>query len=267
MIEESLVYYSNIEILDLDLHPIDLCVLPDNKILITNSYDNNIVIYDEYFDFVKKVDKIDGKSFYPYGITTNNENRIYISDQSTHSIIMTDLELNKLKIFGNFGDSETELNIPLGICYSNCYLYICDHDNKRIQVLSHDLEFCKSLPLEYSPLTIEVIENTACVKTSNLGIEFYDLKNNFTLKVRYNRDCNSRVSIIGENFYEVASFKNSLCVYNQDGSLIKEIEITSTQPYIKSSIWDAKIAYFNNYIIISCYHTRKLLKFKLKDKI
>ena len=68
----------------------------------------------------------------------NQRNEINVSDQSNNCIILFDLNLNQLKQFGSEGEENNQLNAPLGLCCHGDYLYVCDCDNNRIQILTLD---------------------------------------------------------------------------------------------------------------------------------
>lgn len=49
-------------------------------------------------------------AFDPCQITTDNKERIYITDYDGHCVIMTDFQLNKIKSFGCKGDGNLQFN-------------------------------------------------------------------------------------------------------------------------------------------------------------
>ena len=71
----------------------------------------------------------------------NHRNEIYVSVHQKHCIFSFDMNLKKLKQFGSNGMGNNQLNYPLGLCCHGDYFYICDRDNKRIQILTFDLEY------------------------------------------------------------------------------------------------------------------------------
>ena len=60
----------------------------------------------------------------------------YVSVEIKHCIILFDLNLNQLKQFGSNGVGNNQLKYPRGLCCHGDYVYICDWDNKRIQINS-----------------------------------------------------------------------------------------------------------------------------------
>ena len=73
----------------------------------------------------------------------NHRNEIYVS--SGHCIILFNSNLNQLKQFGSQGTGNNRLNNPHGLCCHGDYLYICDYGNMRIQILTLDFDYVKTI--------------------------------------------------------------------------------------------------------------------------
>ena len=86
-----------------------------------------------------------------------------------------DNELNLIKTFGSAGDGMDQLIGPRTICCQNDYLFVSDRFNKRIQILTLDLEFHDTIQLDFLPLSIAVSSTTIGIDGS-IGIFFYDLQ-------------------------------------------------------------------------------------------
>ena len=86
---------------------------------------------------------------------------------------MVDLDFNFIKSIG-------QLNTPSGVCFKNQRLYVADNLNKRVQILSEDLELIKSLPLEYHPWKLKVSNEMLCITSDSSeypATYFYNLSN------------------------------------------------------------------------------------------
>ena len=68
--------------------------------------------------------------------TTNHKDKIYVSNSEENRVIVTDLELNMIKIIGTHGKSNDQFDHPRGVSYYKSYIYICDYGNIRIQILN-----------------------------------------------------------------------------------------------------------------------------------
>jgi hypothetical protein len=125
-------------VLEGDQLPTEICSLPNGLLCLT--YIDSVKIYDQYINLIKTVEKINNKDIAPNGIASNKRNELYISDLNKHCIYMMDFNLNLIKSFGKKGACENEFDNPSDICCKDDYLYVCDHLNERIQILSLDFE-------------------------------------------------------------------------------------------------------------------------------
>lgn len=217
-------------------------------------------------NLIKTIDEIDDDSIKPTGITTNGSSRIYLTDQSSHSVIMTDIEFNKIKSYGSFGEDDTQFNRPFGVFHARNNVFVCDTDNKRLQILTADLDFIKSIKVEYHPWKIRIADKIACVSDGDeTGCYFYELDefNNFTLKHNYQHGY-SQISFINPYFIEV-SCKRMLYFYNLDGTLLREFSLSQLSEYICSSGWDGCMLVRNNYLVITSDSSWKLIRLPMKN--
>lgn len=75
----------NYEFNTLNLRHYDVCILPNDLILISNHEDKCLSLYNKYFDLIQIVDTINKNDFCPLSITSNN-----------YAIIQTDLEFREI---------------------------------------------------------------------------------------------------------------------------------------------------------------------------
>lgn len=82
------------------------------------------------------------------GIWVNREN-IVVSDTKEHKLVVLDNEGNRVKEIGKIGGGPLEFSQPTDIYHDqeNGYVYILDNGNRRVQVLSENLEYVKELSL------------------------------------------------------------------------------------------------------------------------
>ena len=93
--------------------------------------------------------------------------------------------MNQLKQFGSYGIGNNQSNVPLGLCCHGDYLYICDHSNRRIQILTLDFECVSTIKLDDpNPFRVQISETTIGV-ASNEATFCFDLKSR-TLKYNHN---------------------------------------------------------------------------------
>ena len=88
----------------------------------------------------------------------NRRNEIYVSVQDKRCIISFDLNLNKLNQFGSEGAGNNQFNYPPGLGCHGDYLYICDSDKNRIQILTLDFDYVNTIQLDGFPLRVQTSE-------------------------------------------------------------------------------------------------------------
>ena len=253
--------FQNAESFDLEMRPIDIAVLPNDQIISANYIDYSIAVYDQNFNLLKKIDKINGKYFSPIAVQVNsNDKLIYICDYAKHRILMTDVDFNLIKSVGSNGAKIDEFNNPFDICYNNESLYICDHYNERIQIYSKDLEFIKSIQLEYKPWKVKASNSIICVeKNTGHGVYFYSLTNCELIK-SYESQITGRISQFNLFFYVFNHQANEFFCYDENGILKEELTLTGVDG-IFTNVWDGAFIENNGKLLIQSYTTKKIIKF------
>ena len=211
----------------------DACVLPNNTLLVSFAAGINLVLFDAEFKPIRGKRRFENcYDLRTFGLTVNNKtNCVYISDTFLNQIIMTDLELNKIKSVGcGFKTGEKDLfKKPMGIfSHENSFLYVCDHENQRIQILNDKLEFKESVYLVFSPCAIKISEKVA-ILTGISGLKsttcIYDFKD-WVLKEKYEHGEVS-LSKLSSYFFEISKESKLYC-YNSDGYLIDTINLAKS---------------------------------------
>ncbi len=246
------------KIYDLDCDPIDL-LINDDKIIISHWNDKCLTIFDNDFNFIKRVDRIAEEEFKPSAIFANFEKKqFYICDNLNHTILMTDLDFNFVKSVGSEGSENCQFNGPYEICFSSSKFYICDYYNKRIQVYSKDFDFETSFEVEYKPWKIKSTNSTICVAAYNPnGIYFYN-SNDFELIRNYNH-LNGRISQINSMFYEFNHKTQTVSCYDENANLKEQITLKGLDQFLIDT-GDGAFIYHNGAILIQSYHQNKVIK-------
>ena len=124
----------------------------DNKagnIYVADNSNHCVKVFDSSGKILFKFGDSDGegKMSYPRSLVIS-EDRILISnsqlsDKSTHSILIYQLDGTFVSRIGKYGKGKIEFNYPCGLACneSNGDIYICDSYNNRIQILSEKLQF------------------------------------------------------------------------------------------------------------------------------
>jgi hypothetical protein len=88
--------------------PWDMAKIYDDYFLTANYFQASISIYDRNCRLVRIIDSIDDVSFQSLSITTNEINRIYISDFTGNRILMCDYEFDLISAIGEFGNNNCQ---------------------------------------------------------------------------------------------------------------------------------------------------------------
>ena len=129
------------ELIEVAERPLSLISLPNGNLVCGTT--DSVKLLDENF---KEIKTVSTGAFSCCAL--NRRNEIYVSVSVKHCIISFDLNLNQLKQFGSRGAGNYQLNNPHGLCCHGDYVYICDYNNKRIQILTLDFEYSNTIQLD-----------------------------------------------------------------------------------------------------------------------
>ena len=181
----------------------------------------------------------------------NHRNEINVSVHHKHCIILFDSNLNRLKAFGLSGSGNNQLYCPFGLCCHDDYVYICDYSNRRIQILSLDLEYVNTIQLDgNTPIRIQTSETTIGVSCDE-AILFYNLKTRaLKYKYGYNR---YNLDFIDSTFYASKS-ENKKFYFDSDGNFVEEITINE-------NLKNNGLTLYKDNLYMVDYYSNKFLKF------
>ena len=240
-----------IQTLKVDFEPFSLCSLSNGNLLSCNN--ESLTIFDKNLKVIKTVTKIDKLSLFCFYATTNHKDKIYVSNSEENRVIVTDLELNMIKIIGTHGKSNDQFDHPRGVSYYKSYIYICDYGNIRIQILNEEtLEFDKQFPLDYGPVQIKVANDVALIG-SLFSLYFHNLTD-FSLIRKFDGH-NGTISELNSSFYEYFSFNQKFYCYSQSADIIEEIQTDG----FNNSEHNGCLVYQHGLYIVPSTEKRKLI--------
>ena len=257
----DLLKIENKEYIHLDYYPMNMTVLPNNRLLIINLlhyYPSDITqcitLHDENYKVIKKIEKINGQIIYNVlDIVINQEKReLYLSDRQNNRIIVTDYELNFIKYFG----SEGQFNKPMGLSFNKENLYVCDYSNGRIQQFNKNLKHVNSIKFNNHPCRLKISNSVLVVSSANC-VESYDLKSMKVLETfKHDRRFALDINEIDSNFYGVDTIAKKVVCFDQKGKFIEKINLT------ENDLCDGKLILFNQTLLMSSCLGKKLIKFR-----
>lgn len=134
--------------------PCGMCNLSKSEIALTDNVNNEVVLLNTTtYEVIKHIKSIgDVKLTSPFGICYDDKDTIYLCDGANHRLLILNKSFTRVKkIIGKKGSLIGEFNFPLGVCYFNGFIYVSDHDNKRVQVLTHNGDYVKEIKLVKNP--------------------------------------------------------------------------------------------------------------------
>jgi len=231
--------------------PTSLISLPNGNLVCGT--DGSVKLLDENSKEIKSV-STGGESF----CALNRRNEIYVSVQDKNCIISFDLNLNKLTQFGSQGAGNNQFNYPWGLCCHGDYLYICDYNNKRIQILTLDLEYSNSIQLDDLPLYVQTSETTIGVSCGGATF-FFDLKTR-ALKFKHVNYATFNINYINSIFYGSNYEKKKFYLFDSDGNFKEEMVMNERlSPHI--TFWTDGFCRHKDILYLADYNGRKILKF------
>lgn len=125
--------------------PRGIAVGPDNNIVVADSSNHRVQIFDAQGSFCKEFGaygSADGEFDCLAGVAVNRIGQYIISDRYNHRIQVFDPSGRFLRSFGSQGSIDGKLSYPWGIATDSLgFIYVCDKENHRVQVFQSDGTF------------------------------------------------------------------------------------------------------------------------------
>ena len=246
------------ETISIGVDPYEIKRLSNGHFISSNL--GSVTLFDESFKQLKEID-IKGSAS---GCAIHNDKNIFITHYSKHCIYLMNNELNIIKTFGSEGDGMNQFYYPFTIICQNEYLFVSDHGNKRIQILTLDLQYHYTIQLDFNPKSIAVSNTTIGINSNSLCdnmIYFYDVKTK-KMKKEY-RNIMGRISFIDSHFYVITYEQpKKLFIFDEEGELVDEISLESISEHIQNHL-DGFIFLTKDNLFVTSRSGGNVLKFKL----
>ena len=208
--------------------PWDFIIIESMNQLITCNINNSITVYDSTdFREIKSIKTLNNLEIGPVSMTNSNS-AIYMADPFYDRIYQTKLDLTYLKHVSSKMDNNTNNNNnkncdnktfgnPIDIYYHKLKLYICDHRNKSIKVMTENLVFLDAHDLPYEPRQFKIVNKTAIITQATLEpiVNIYNLEPNFTFKCQLNCFATSITEYSVKNqFITFDDIQKKLCFFD-----------------------------------------------------
>jgi hypothetical protein len=246
------------ELISIDEDLIGICSIKDEYLLACDASTGRLFMYDSTFKKINQISQLNGNRIYAYYVVTDGNDRVYITSQCEHKLIMTNLKLEFIK----YAKKDT-IKRCYGIFYYQNYVYVCDYEDAKVVKFDDDLNDCKNYLLDINPTQIQIFGQTACVRgwdkqtRSNNSIDFYEL-NTFQLKQRLS-------TIQGDIFaYECLLYHhnfhvNRFDIYNENGIKIDEILTDGYAKCLPDNGWRGVCIFNGRFVHTTSNFSRKLI--------
>lgn len=118
--------------------PRGLAVDPDNSIVVADSSNHRVQVFDGNGNFMKEFGAYgngEGEFDCLAGVAVNRIGQYIIADRYNHRIQVLDPSGRFLRAFGSQGTADGRFNYPWGITTDALgFIYVCDKENHRVQV-------------------------------------------------------------------------------------------------------------------------------------
>ncbi|XP_014229405.1 serine-rich adhesin for platelets isoform X2 [Trichogramma pretiosum] len=125
--------------------PRGLAVGPDNSIVVADSSNHRVQVFDGKGNFVREFGSYgsaEGEFDCLAGVAVNRIGQFIIADRYNHRIQVFDPSGRFLRAFGFQGSADGRFNYPWGITTDALgFIYVCDKENHRVQVFQSDGTF------------------------------------------------------------------------------------------------------------------------------
>ncbi|XP_048478366.1 RING finger protein nhl-1 isoform X2 [Plutella xylostella] len=187
--------------------PRGIAVGPDNAMVVADSSNHRVQVFDSNGIFVKEFGGYgggEGEFDCLAGVAVNRIGQYIIADRYNHRIQVFDPAGRFLRAFGSQGTGDGKFNYPWGITTDALgFIYVCDKENHRVQVFQSDGTFVGKFGSFGSKLG--QLEHPHYIAVSNTNRVLVSDSNNHRVQVF---DVNGRVlSSFGEEGSEEGQFK------------------------------------------------------------
>jgi len=125
--------------------PRGIAVAPDNSIVVADSSNHRVQVFDSNGIFVKEFGQYgngEGEFDCLAGVAVNRIGQYIIADRYNHRIQVLDPSGRFLRAFGSQGTADGKFNYPWGVTTDALgFIYVCDKENHRVQVFQSDGTF------------------------------------------------------------------------------------------------------------------------------
>ena len=163
--------------------------------LIVTEHDGDVVFLNRFGARFCDIRRRDNGFEFLSGVAVDDKDNVYVADYSLNTVFKFDKKRNLVHKVGRKGSGPGEFNKPRGLTFAKGQLYVCDYDNKRVQVLTSHLDFVKEiLPFsEVRDISVDERGYLFVCDTGNNRIQVFDDKE----ELSFSFECKGKRNLIG----------------------------------------------------------------------
>ena len=124
--------------------PVYMAFNASEEIIVTDHM-GDVLVFNKKSEQIRSISKSKHGFGSIIGVAADEEDNIYVSDNSKHCVYKFNKRGDLLKRFGTYGSGPKELNYPRGIAVAGDQVFVCDRGNHRVQVFTTELEPVKQI--------------------------------------------------------------------------------------------------------------------------
>eukprot|EP00731_Ephydatia_muelleri_P034825 Em0080g6a len=157
--------------------PTCVAINSQGQVIISSSIRNHVSVRTRKG---KKLFELKGRKLCsPYGVAVDKEDNIFVTEEAAHLVSKFSPDGKFIKLVGRQGGEAGEFDSPKAVRVIRNQVYVCDQKNRRIQVLSVDLEHLTTFNMDLQPTDVALGAQSSLYIVGlggSQGIHLYDSK-------------------------------------------------------------------------------------------
>lgn len=238
-----------------------MATIDNETLLIVDSQENEIVLFDKKFECVDRIKHVDEYTFnYPINICTDGHDTVYLCDYNNNRVLLIDKNFDQVK--KSITTAENHIENPIDICFYGDCLFILDNMTSNIKQFLSDGEFVRDINLVNqngtklaSPVRLSIKSELIAVLDDWRFIYLYDFDGNFKISIIASDDSINTIYFHSNNLYSLTP-KGIFSCYKINSNNPNNYTVeTLFERYIQllDDSSDFMTIFNNKLIIVYCY--------------
>ena len=166
----------------------------------------------------------------PTGVAVDKDDNIYVSDWGTSSLLKFNKEGKLMKAVGRKGMRPGEFNNLSFINIINDKLYVCDNENKRVQILNTELQYVSSFGChgdgdgQPKDIAQDRAGNLHVTDTGNNQVLVFDYRGQFLYSFGKKSAASKQLNMLGASVLVLTSLSMYVTVITNVCQCLRQVE-------------------------------------------